>query len=163
MYGLHLPGEGGGPSAWGLGAGPIYELAHLQELAHSNLAHSIGKCGRCNLPAAGERQVAPTFPLIGAHSNRAHSNRAHSNLAHSNLAHSNLAGVGWGGWGLGPIWTQNTPKFTLPNWLYIYRILMNGAKGIQRDRRRTKIQSLGLPIKWACPFNGLAHLMGLPI
>jgi len=33
--------------------------------------------------AAGGRQVAPTFPLIGAH---------------SNLAHSNLAGVGWG-WG----------------------------------------------------------------
>ena len=31
--------------------------------------------------AAGGRQVAPTFPLIGAH---------------SNLAHSNLAGVGWG-------------------------------------------------------------------
>ena len=36
--------------------------------------------------AAGGRQVAATFPLIGAH----------SNLAHSNLAHSNLAGVGWG-------------------------------------------------------------------
>ena len=34
--------------------------------------------------AAGGRQVAPTFPLIGAH---------------SNLAHSNLAGVGGeGGW-----------------------------------------------------------------
>ena len=30
----------GGPRARGLGAGPIYELAHLQELAHSNLAHS---------------------------------------------------------------------------------------------------------------------------
>ena len=28
----------GGPRARGLGAGPIYELAHLQELAHSNLA-----------------------------------------------------------------------------------------------------------------------------
>ena len=36
--------------------------------------------------AAGGRQVAPTFPLIGAH---------------SNLAHSNLSGVGWGGWGGG--------------------------------------------------------------
>ena len=36
LYGLHLPGGG-------MGVGPIYELAHLQELAHSNLAHSIGK------------------------------------------------------------------------------------------------------------------------
>ena len=53
-----------------------------------------------NLPIPSEnagRQVAPTFPLIGAHSNL-----ANSNLAHSNLAHSNLAGVGWGG-GMGRV------------------------------------------------------------
>ena len=32
---------GGGPRARGLGAGPIYELAHLQRLAHlQELAHS---------------------------------------------------------------------------------------------------------------------------
>ena len=66
-----------------------------------------------------------------AHSNRAHSNLAHSNLAHSNLTHSILAGVGWGGWGVEPIWPQSTPKFTLPNWLHIHRALMKGAKGIQ--------------------------------